>query len=305
MSDTTTTTGAGVASTATGSGGLLSSATTSDTSQASAASTDTTTAAAPSWTNDRGEFSEGWQGRVEGLTPEQQVSLGKFKTPDALAKSFVHLERKLGENGNRVAIPGENSSPEDVAAFRKALGVPDTVDGYKITTPEGVALNQTTLQKATELAHKHNIPPAALQELVGLQVEMAKASQAETVNQAIARDTAEREALGKAWGADFKQKEHRVTSALALTGIDQAVFTDHRQLLAIERLSAMISDSTLKVGEATSNFSNAEGLATEIMSNPQHPDNAAYRDASHPNHKAVRGKVQDLIKAGQARAGQR
>src|SRR5690349_3690087 len=54
-------------------------------------------------------------------------SLKKFKTVEALAGSYVNLERTFG---SRVAIPGKDAKPEDVTKFHRAMGVPETPDKY-------------------------------------------------------------------------------------------------------------------------------------------------------------------------------
>lgn len=67
-------------------------------------------------------------------------------------------------------VPGPDAKPEEVAAFRKALGVPDKPDGYGIKKPdqlpEGVVWDDAKVSKFTELAHKHGIPAAAVKEII-------------------------------------------------------------------------------------------------------------------------------------------
>jgi hypothetical protein len=64
-------------------------------------------------------------------------TLGKFKEPVELAKSYVALQAKLSQGG--VKVPGEKATPDEISAYRKAVGVPEAVDGYKLTRPQGIA----------------------------------------------------------------------------------------------------------------------------------------------------------------------
>ena len=48
---------------------------------------------------------------------------------DDLAKSYRELEKHLGSS---IRIPDGSASPEEVARFRQALGVPDSDDGYEL-----------------------------------------------------------------------------------------------------------------------------------------------------------------------------
>lgn len=63
-------------------------------------------------------------------------TLAKFQEPGALAKSYVELEKKIGQRG--VQVPGEGATPEQVAEFHRALGVPEKPDDYAIAAPEGI-----------------------------------------------------------------------------------------------------------------------------------------------------------------------
>jgi hypothetical protein len=41
-----------------------------------------------------------------------------------------------------LTVPGEDAKPEEIAAYHKAIGVPDNADGYVIDLPEGVTEEQ-------------------------------------------------------------------------------------------------------------------------------------------------------------------
>jgi hypothetical protein len=43
---------------------------------------------------------------------------------EALSKSYQGLEQLLGKKANSVPVPNEKSTPEEVSAYRKAIGVP-------------------------------------------------------------------------------------------------------------------------------------------------------------------------------------
>lgn len=77
------------------------------------------------------------------LEAETQADTGadavpeKFRDPrtgeirvDLLVKSYRALEQKLA---GMVAVPGDDSDEESLQRFRRALGVPDSPDGYEIT----------------------------------------------------------------------------------------------------------------------------------------------------------------------------
>ncbi|NCD17289.1 MAG: hypothetical protein EOL91_08230 [Actinobacteria bacterium] len=90
-----------------------------------------------------------------------------IKSPDDLFKQFANTQKLLGKKG--IIVPGEKATPEEIGAFHKALGVPDTEDGYEFGVPEGMEL--TEQDKAEEKAvrammRKHGIPKKAAEGFV-------------------------------------------------------------------------------------------------------------------------------------------
>ena len=57
---------------------------------------------------------------------------GALRT-EALLQSHAELEQMLGF---MVRVPGEGASAEEIASFRRALGVPETPDAYALTVAE-------------------------------------------------------------------------------------------------------------------------------------------------------------------------
>jgi len=93
-------------------------------------------------------------------------TLAKYQGVDALAKAHIELQRTIG---GRVKVPGENAAPEEVAQFRKALGVPEAPDGYQLAMPEGFPADRWDKDGEAEfrkIAHAHGITPRAAQELM-------------------------------------------------------------------------------------------------------------------------------------------
>lgn len=90
---------------------------------------------------------------VDGLT--------KFKTISDLGKSYVELEGKIGK---MVTVPDEKASAEDVAAFRKRIGVPEKIEDYKvekIDLPKGMSLDEARLNELREVAMREGVPAKA------------------------------------------------------------------------------------------------------------------------------------------------
>lgn len=73
-----------------------------------------------------------WLSSVPENLRGNEALKGHSSLPEAL-QSYIDLKVK---SGNMIAKPNENSTPEDIAAYRKAIDVPDTVEGYEVSKPE-------------------------------------------------------------------------------------------------------------------------------------------------------------------------
>lgn len=104
----------------------------------------------------------------------------KSENPDkfgAFVDQFENAQKKIGEKG--IQFPNEKSTPEDVAAFRKALAIPETPDGYQIQPLKGLQSaaaedkqameylssvhNEGMVKRMQASAHKRNLTPEQLQ----------------------------------------------------------------------------------------------------------------------------------------------
>ena len=75
-------------------------------------------------------------------------------------------------------LPGEGAKPEEIAAFHKAMGVPDTPDGYTLELPAGIpadTIKPEDVKSFRELAHKLHISLAAAKELMNFETTRAVA----------------------------------------------------------------------------------------------------------------------------------
>lgn len=82
---------------------------------------------------------------------------GRFTSLDALVEANLNYRKDF----SKAIMPlTEDSTDEQVAAYRKATGVPETVDGYEFSVPEGHELtdaDKAFQASAAEMFHKFNI----------------------------------------------------------------------------------------------------------------------------------------------------
>lgn len=160
------------------------------------------------------------------------TDLQKFENVEGLARSYMELGRW---KGNAIRIPGsdagpdarkeftgklidrvpelmykpDNTSPEQMGLHYETLGVPKESSGYE--TPDGIELEEVTVNKTREMAHHAHLSPAQHKAVIGwLSTENAEvAAEIERAQQA---DT---EALTSRWGDTTEQRKQRVDTFLS------------------------------------------------------------------------------------------
>lgn len=113
----------------------------------------------PDWPDD-------WRDRfLRKAKPDEREKLGKrlnrFTSPDNVLSSYLELERKQSSGALKPAL-ADDAAPEDVEAYRKAWGVPESPDGYGLTFPEGLEASDSDkadLAEFAKVAHGMNAPP--------------------------------------------------------------------------------------------------------------------------------------------------
>ena len=138
--------------------------------------------------------------------PDLRRVAEKFASPGEVVKSYAALESRLGRS---VVKPGPDAGPQEIADYRRRLGVPESPDGYELRLPEdlpealrddaeGAALRQEFLAAM----HTAGASPEVVQQALDWYYGNAAAGLARQ-EAAQAERRAEAEAgLRREWGAD-------------------------------------------------------------------------------------------------------
>ena len=118
------------------------------------------------------DWRAGLTGEYAGLATEK--SLESFKGKDwtevgpSLAKAWVETKKLVGAKAPALKIPDATSTPEEVALYRKAIGVPDDPSGYHFTRPEVAILaewDEAQEQRFLTRMHQAGVPAEAVQKI--------------------------------------------------------------------------------------------------------------------------------------------
>jgi hypothetical protein len=105
---------------------------------------------------------------AEGLNDAGKKDYAKrFKSVDEVLDGALNLRKEMS---SRVKVPGEKAKPEEVEAFRKAIGADPDPAKYEVTPPEGVQLgdiDKAFLGAAQQIAAENGVPVSVFKAQAG------------------------------------------------------------------------------------------------------------------------------------------
>lgn len=186
-------------------------------------------------------------GDAENPSNREWAKKAGLKDIDGLVKA-LRDNQKAARAPGKIAIPGENAKPEEIAAYRAAIGVPETVDGYEFTPPEGVEadqLNKPLIDRLKTSALENGVPASGFQ---GLVQDFIKA-QLEEASAVTARHDDEVKAKLKEWGPNANAKRQDVEVAAKALGLSRDEQIAMRQALGPARVLDMMAKIGGGIGE--------------------------------------------------------
>lgn len=209
--------------------------------------------------NDQGGQEPDWFANVsadvgegEKTSTRDWLKAAGVKDIQSLAKMARDNQAALRDSG-RIKVPGEGASADEVKAYRAALGVPENASGYEFKAPVGedgqpIELNDGTLTRIAEFAHKHGLPKGPMEGLVAdyVQGELDDLATAQREQDAAAQ------AWVKAQGGDANGKIAAIDRAASALGLTPQDLQGLRSAWGAEKALSVMS----KLGE---------GMAEDVM----------------------------------------
>jgi hypothetical protein len=246
-------------------------------------------------------FPTGWQ---EKLPEEMRPTAANYKDLPSLVKSLIHTKQLAsGKMEGYIKVPGEGATPEEVAAYRKAQGVPDAPDAYELKKPEGELGNyyneeevKAFATKAAELGLTKAQAAALAEWRLGISKEHDDKEREEGRAFLAERD----KVFQEAWGA--KKDAEMVDAQRMLLTLDHSLdpkmveFMEPKLVVAMAAFAKKMNPDAMVSRERFDNKLSPTSASQDIISNKANPDHEAYHNMHHPNHAAVVQKVLDGFK---------
>jgi len=161
-----------------------------------------------------------WRTRLAGDDKDALKRLARFPDEAALYKSYRALEQRLSSGELKKPL-ADNASPEDVAAWRRDHGLPESQEGYldALQLPDGVVLGEADRPVVREFAAAAldgHVAPEQFNRMVAKYYEIQDAQRiAREDADAAFKQTAESELRAEWQGAAFRQNLNAIQNLMA------------------------------------------------------------------------------------------
>lgn len=157
-----------------------------------------------------------WRQELAGDDEKALKQLERFTTPKAMWESYQQAYQKIRSGELAKPLP-ENATPEQIAEYRQARGIPDKSEGYLEKLPNGLVIGEDDrpiFESLVKKLHEGHADPKTVHGIVEWynhfqQEQAAKTSEADTSHRAEVED-----ALRQEWGADYRANVNHIKAFL-------------------------------------------------------------------------------------------
>jgi hypothetical protein len=165
---------------------------------------------APAWRDD-------WRTVMAAGDDKELKRLERFKSPQDVHRSMRELEKKLSSGKLKEDLSAD-ATPEQLAAFRKANGIPEKPDGYLEKLPDGLVIgadDKPMVESLLGRIHGKNPDPAVVSEMLGWYYDQKEAMASAQSEADKAYERTATDALREEWGGEYRGNLNSINSMLA------------------------------------------------------------------------------------------
>lgn len=143
-----------------------------------------------------------------------QGYLGRYPSEKAFLEA-AKKDRDALRNGGAFKPLGDDASEEDVAAYRKAFGVPEAPDKYLEALPDGLVVgddDKPAIEQFVKAAHEVNAPKPIVDKLLSTYYDIVDAQNEELIQRNEQAKEDGINALREEWGPEYRRNINVVNS---------------------------------------------------------------------------------------------
>jgi len=175
-----------------------------------------------------GGLSENYTDLLKGAGMESLTgTVQKYKSADGLLKGAANLVNFAGKKVDGVIVPNEASSPEEVAEFQRAIGVPESATEYDLrleNLPEGLDWNDNLAEQWGGVFHEAGLNQEQALKLSQAYSDITAKQLSEgtekLANHAESVMGEQQAALQKQWGREYDRNIQSAVDMAEVVGFD-------------------------------------------------------------------------------------
>lgn len=238
------------------------------------------------------------------ILPEEMRTkgiMGNIKTVDQLAKAFFNAEKMVG--ADKIVVPQKGAKPEEYRAIYEKLGLPKTVEEYKLLPPAGVEIDQNYFADLKKVAFEAGIMPEQAAKFLEFIDKQDKAAATADTAKAIDERRANINKLKAEWGEAFTENSARAKAALKAYVSDEdakrfsamGLGADPGFLKLLAAVGGELSEDQIKTqGGTGKNVYSPQEAQAKIAELKGKDTSGAYYDKNHPDHATIKAEVNRL-----------
>ncbi|API59524.1 hypothetical protein BSL82_09545 [Tardibacter chloracetimidivorans] len=141
--------------------------------------------------------------------------LGRFASAESFVESFKKLNDDVKAGRYGVKPLGDDATDEEVAAYRKAFGVPEAPDKYLEALPDGLVVgddDKPAIEQFVKAAHEVNAPKPIVDKLLSTYYDIVDAQNEELIQRNEQAKEDGINALREEWGPEYRRNINVVNS---------------------------------------------------------------------------------------------
>lgn len=233
--------------------------------------------------DEKGGFRPGWHDTLPPELKDYSGILSRYPNPIEALRALGESRKLISQRQESNKPPGEGAKPEEVAAWRKHIGVPETPEGYNVKAPEklpeGVTWNDAEAGEFAKFAHEINLTPQQVNRLLEYEIKNRE-TMWQTGNAKLTEYTQQQAAaLKNEWGAEFDANISKAKHTAQLLGVDindPALGNNPAFVKAMAQASSLISEDKLVGSGRGGSVMGGQQQADDILNNPNNPWHNAY-----------------------------
>jgi len=140
--------------------------------------------------------------------------LKRFQSIDDALEWGFNADKKIADGSYKKPL-GDKATPEEIAEYRKANGIPETHDKYLEKLPDGLVIgdeDKPFIEKFTKAFHDKNADPSVVAAAIKTYYDVVDEQEGLRAETNAAAKTATEDALREEWGADYRANTNLVNS---------------------------------------------------------------------------------------------